>query len=876
MFDFAHILDDLESSDKHPVKAYRDVLARANEQLKQAFFDNQSVNALVKARSDLIDSILDHAWRRIVIEESGQTACSLVAVGGYGRGELHPHSDIDLLILLPRKKKHYSASSIEQFHTFLWDIGLDVGQSARTVKDCVYEARHDITIATNLMEARLIAGPKDIYDEMRKATGPKRLWKSRDFCKYKLKEQQNRHHKFYDTTYNLEPNIKEGPGGLRDIQMVGWVVKRHFDVDNLHELVEHEFLTENEFKSLIDGQEFLWKIRMALHYLTGRREDRLLFDHQHTLAKQFLFTGKNNELAVEQFMKLYYRTVVELNRLNEMLLQLFQEVILLADRKHAISPINPRFQSRNGYIEVTSSDVISNNPFTLLEIFLILEQRSELRGVRAETIRLIRDALPLINDEFRRDAYCRQLFIDILRQPQGITHELRRMNRYGVLAAYLPEFNAIVGQMQYDLFHVYTVDEHTLFVVRNLRRFMVPEFYDEFPQCSNIMCSLDKPEILYIAGLYHDIAKGRGGDHSTLGADDAMNFCLRHSMNQYEAKMVSWLVKNHLLMSMTAQRKDISDPEVINHFAEQIGDKQHLDLLYLLTVADIRGTNPELWTTWKAALLWSLFTSTRQAFRRGLNKPIDQSERISRTLSDTRTLLHEQDIDEDKVNGVWSNLTDDYFLRYSPQDICRHTLAIIEFGASSGPLVFIYEPEDTGGTAIFIYTTIREDLFATITATLDQLGLSIVDARIIHSRDDMTLDTYLVLDERGKTIRDENNLSVIINALNKQINSPDITADSVSRRLPRQHKHFQTDTEVIFTEDKNNNRTIMEVIASDQPGLLAKTGKILQQHDIHIQNAKITTMGNRVEDIFYITDEHHSMLDDSTQSVLRAEIIEAL
>ena len=549
LFDSA-ALDSALGQGQAPLTAFRDALQSGVATLRQLFLDGTDAASLVRARSHTIDALVTRAWGLFMI--TADDGIALVAVGGYGRGELLPGSDIDLMILLESDDHEPHRIAIEGFLTLLWDIGLEVGHSVRNVVQCVDEARRDITVATNLMEARLLVGPETLFQAMRAATGPEQLWPIRDFFAAKLREQTARHHKYHDTAYKLEPNVKERPGGLRDIQMIGWVAKRHFGAETLAELVQHGFLTPAEYHDLIEGQNHLWRVRMALHLLSGRREDRLLFDHQRALAQQFGYRDEGPHLAVEQFMKRYYRTVMELNRLNEMLLQHFEEAILYADDSATPVAINKRFQARKGYLEVTYEKVFQHYPFALLELFLVLEQNPDLKGVRAATIRLVRDHRHLIDDEFRNDLRARSLFMEILRQPHGVNRALRRMNRYGILAAYLPLFGQIVGQMQYDLFHIYTVDEHTLFMVRNLRRFTVSNLAHEFPLCSRLMLNLPKTELLYLAGLFHDIAKGRGGDHSELGAKDAEAFCLHHGLSNYDAHLVSWLVQNHLIMSTTA------------------------------------------------------------------------------------------------------------------------------------------------------------------------------------------------------------------------------------------------------------------------------------------------------------------------------------
>ncbi|MBT8093086.1 MAG: [protein-PII] uridylyltransferase, partial [Gammaproteobacteria bacterium] len=589
-------------------KAHTEVRARLGAlatDLKARFEAGESVVELVHERARIIDQVLIGLWK----EQVDDCGAALVAVGGYGRGELHPYSDVDVMLLLPDELPSGAEDNLAGFVTALWDVGLEVGHSVRTVEQCFDEASADLTIATTLMEARLLCGPEQLFDAMQEVIGTERMWPSADYFNAKRKEQIARHHRYFDTAYNLEPNVKGSPGGLRDIQMIGWVAKRHFGATTLAELVDHKFLTRGQLKRLLDGQTFLWRIRFGLHILTGRREDRLLFDHQINLAHLLGYEDARYTLAVEQLMQRYYRTIMDLSRLNEMLLQLFEEAILM-DPDAPSEPLDRHFKVRNGFLQTVDDQVFSNDPSALLELFLVLQQNQDIQGVSAYTIALIRRNLHLIDDEFRQNPRNHRLFLSILRAPEGVTHELRRMNLYGVLGLYVPAFGRIVGRMQYDLFHAYTVDEHTLFVVSNLRRFALPRYDHEFPLCSQIMQSLEKPEIAYLSGLFHDIAKGRGGDHSELGAVDARAFCLEHGLSKYEAGVVAWLVQNHLALSSTAQKKDIGDPDVINEFAELVGDPLHLDYLYLLTVADVRGTNPKLWNSWKAQLFGDLYELT--------------------------------------------------------------------------------------------------------------------------------------------------------------------------------------------------------------------------------------------------------------------------
>jgi len=858
-------------NDQNRLREYlKPALASAKEKLTQHFYNHMHADELVHQNAEIIDSLLIQIWHHFFHAYPDKIA--LIAVGGYGRGELHPGSDIDLAILITPDADE-CLPPIEKFVTLLWDIGLDIGNSVRTVKQCVENALEDITVATNLMEARWLSGSKLLFDEMKSATSPKNIWPIDAFFEAKWKEQIARHHKYNDTAYNLEPNIKEGPGGLRDIQMIGWVAKRHFGATTLHDLVKHKFLTEQEFNDLNDGQNFLWRIRFGLHIITNRREDRLLFDHQRTLATLFGFKDNNHNLAVEIFMKQYYRSIMELSRLNEMLLQLFEEAILLSSDEEQPVAINNRFQVRRGFIEINAENVFRKYPFALLEIFLILQQHPEIKGVRATTIRAIRDHRYLIDEKFHRDLRCRSLFMEIIRQPAGLGNELKRMNQYGVLAAYLPLFGNIVGQMQHDLFHVYTVDEHTLFVVRNMRRFAIPEYANEFPMCSELFEKLPKPEILYIAGLFHDIAKGRGGDHSTLGAIDAREFCRHHGMSEYDSDLVSWLVQNHLLLSQTSQQEDISDPDVVKKFVSKINSLNHLNYLYLLTVADIRATNPSLWNSWKAALLMELYSGCANIFHHGIDKP---DERVLQKQEKVLQALESCGYKQTDIMKLWQNLDNDYFSQYRANDIIWHTTTLLENTNNSAPLIAIRTSDERGGTEIFVHTLNAHHLFAGITYTLSRFGLDVVGARIYTSKTGDTFDSYSVLEEDGNAIKDPNRIEQIKSELQQQINTGELKPGKISRHTPRQLKYFHIPTEVNFRKDAHN-RTVMEVITTDKPGLLSRIAMALTECNIMLRHARVTTFGERVEDTFLISDENDQAIEDPRKiENLRKKIIDFL
>lgn len=846
-----------------PLPAFKKAIGRAREVLDRRFLGGHDIRQLVRDRAWFVDRILQLAWQRF--DWSGADI-ALLAVGGYGRGELHPYSDIDLLILLDGNDHELFREPIEGFLTLLWDIGLEVGQSVRSVAECAEEARADLTVITNLMESRTIAGPEQLRERMQAVTSPQQMWPSEEFFLAKRKELRARHAKYNDTEYNLEPNVKGSPGGLRDIQTILWMARRHFGTLNMQAMVEQGFLLESEHAILTSAQEFLWKVRYALHMLAGRAEDRLLFDHQRRIASLLGYSDNDAKTAVERFMQKYYRAVMGVAELNDLIKQHFEEVILDHGPEAPPQPLNNRFQVREGYLEAVNDKVFERAPFAILEVFVLLAQHPEIKGVRAETIRQLRDHRYLIDDEFRSDIRNTSLFIELFRSSQGIHRNLRRMNRYGILGRYLPEFGQIVGQMQHDLFHIYTVDAHTLNLIKHLRKFKWPELAEKFPLASRLIDQLPKPELIYLAGLYHDIGKGRGGDHSELGAHLAQAFCARHQLPPWDSRLVVWLVSNHLMMSMTAQRKDLSDPLVINDFAQLVGDVTRLDYLYVLTVADINATNPNLWNSWRASLLRQLYETTKRALNRGLANPLDREEQICQTQSAALDLLAAAGIDPDAAEQLWSQLGDDYFLRHSADDIAWHTRAILDQPSDGEPLVLIRrttQRDVEGASQIFIYAPDQHDFFAVTVAAMHQLNLDIHDARIITSTSQFTLDTYIVLDaEDGRAIDTPERIEEIRKGLIDALKSPDDYPSIIQRRVPRQLKHFAFAPQVTIHNDAQRAVTVLELIAPDRPGLLARIGKIFLDFDLSLQNAKITTLGERVEDVFFITDANNQPLSD--------------
>ncbi|MFV8570587.1 [protein-PII] uridylyltransferase [Marinobacter sp. SBS5] len=852
------------SNDPSPVVAAREFLQHHYNADAEAFRQGADVRALVHARAATVDTVLRLIWNRYPLSSSPDIA--LVAVGGYGRGELHPHSDIDLLILTRADTESAWQDDLSAFITLLWDLKLDIGHSVRSVDECIAAAKQDITILTNLLETRTIAGPDSLREELTEQVYLDDVMSDKDYFVAKWEEQQKRHKKYGDTEYNLEPNVKGSPGALRDIQTIGWITKRHFLLESTADLARFSIITDEEHRILLEGETFLWRLRFGLQLIADRNENRLLFDHQRALAAMLGYKDEGKRLGVELMMQSYYRTVLALAELTDVILQYYDEAILGSGSEDEIRPLNKRFQMRNFYIEAINNQVFAYAPYAIMEIFVLMAQHPEIKGIRATTIRSLRAHRHLIDDVFRSDLAVTSLFMELLRTPHPLHKTLSAMKKYNVLGRYLPEFGEIIGQMQHDLFHIYTVDAHTMRVIRNMVRLTSDEARTEYPLASRLIHRLPKMDTLFIAGLYHDVAKGRGGDHSELGAIDAEAFCERHHLSERDTRLISWLVENHLLMSMTAQRKDISDPDIIQAFARAIPSQAHLDYLYTLTVCDISATNPKLWNTWRASLLRQLYIEAKRALRRGIDTPVDRQAWIDATREEAREILNAQNMSDEQIDQIWDTVDEEYFLQDSTVDIAWQTAAIIRHGDNPDPLVLIRDtrggPTD-GYSQIIIYMRDRVALFAATTAVLEQLNLNIVDARINSSEGPHSISSYIVLDEQGQPLGiDPARKERARKRLIEELDDPEDYPDIIHRRTPRQLKHFAFPTEVTFSNDTINQRTLMEVITPDRPGLLARIGQVLLEHRVRLTNAKIATLGERVEDVFFITDEQGRPLSD--------------
>lgn len=865
-----------------------DWLKQVEADISKALERGVGIRQLVGARAFAIDTLLVELFKLHGLED---TSLALFAVGGYGRGELSPHSDVDILLLAPEAVNDSEAKKVDGFVASLWDVGIEPGLAVRSVADCLQIAK-DLSVATNMLEARLLIGnealstvPNNVVEE---------VWSQKDFYEAKIEEARARHLRHNGTEYNLEPDIKKSPGGLRDIHTIGWVTKRYFRISKLYDLVPQDFLTEREFDELMFAEGFLWQIRHHLHHLTGRNENKLLFDYQRDIGELMGYIEQPDDepnAAVERFMRDYYRCAMQISTLSEMLTSHYYETLIEARLPEAERPkqtvLNARFNKiGDDQIAIAHHHVFAQHPEAILEMFLLMGQHG-IKHIRTRTLRALKIAARGIDQAYRDNPVHQQLFLDNLKEQNYLFHRLRIMKRYGVLANYMPQFVHLIGLMQYDLFHRYTVDAHILLLVRMLHRFTDPKYQDEFALVSSIYQRIERKEIIVLAAIFHDIAKGRGGDHSLLGEEDAIEFCLAHGMSEADAKLIGWLTRYHLLMSMTAQKQDISDPEVVTRFANLVGNVTHLNHLYVLTVADMNATNPQLWNSWRASLMRQLYTQTRRILRADLDAPTNRQEMIATTRKQALAMLDKVDnqhMNRDEVLALWDELGDEYFLREIPEAIMWHTEAILNHppigkasDASSEPLVVLREHRELALDAvqIFIYTQDQANLFAVTMAVFDQMNLDVLDARIITATRDFALDSYVLLDRQGTLLTDPESREELTHRLIDAFKNPE-TPKLVQKRLPRRLKNFQVPTTIDFNYNEASRQHVMSLTTLDQPGLLARIGQIFLNEGIEVHAARITTLGERAEDMFYISDLGDAALSDEKLKKLEQALIEAL
>ena len=858
--------------------AYRQDKAALLATLRAPGASTRGVRSLLHRLSSLTDGLLCRLWDRAQLPEG----MALVAVGGYGRAQLFPYSDVDVLLLLPDGMSvaagHAGAAPCTPIETFIgscWDAGLEVGSSVRSVAECLSEAAADVTVQTSLLEARLLCGNAALFDTFRQRYDAQ--MDPRAFLVAKTLEMRQRHTKYENTPYALEPNCKESPGGLRDLQLIQWVARAAGLGRNWRELAASGLATPFEVQQIERNEALLFLIRARLHALAGRREDRLVFDLQTAVAETFGYRSTapdGQRLAMrasETLMRRYYWAAKAVSQLCQILLLGIEE--RLNPSTHELRPINPRFFEKAGMIEVASDDLYEREPHAVLETFLLYETTVGLKDLSARTLRALYNARGVMDSEFRRDPANRALFMQILQQPAGITHAMRLMNQTSVLGRYLWPFRRIVGQMQHDLFHVYTVDQHILMVLRNVRRFFMAEHAHEYPSCSQLAAGWDKPWILYIAALFHDIGKGRGGDHSQIGAQEVRRFCRQHAahgITREDARLIEFLVAEHLTMSQVAQKQDLSDPDVIAAFARRVGNERYLTALYLLTVADIRGTSPKVWNAWKGKLLEDLYHATLRTL--GGRAP-DAAAEIEARKREALVLLALASQPHEAHKKLWDTLDVSYFMRHEAADIAWHTRHLSRQVGAGKPVVRARQSLAGEGLQVLVYAPDQSDLFMRICGYFDRAGFSILDARVHTANNGHALDTFQVVASSQPGAYREL-IHMVENDLLRAIEDPRPLPEPTRKRVSRRVKSFPIAPRVTLRPDEKAQRWLISISASDRAGLLYLVARVLSRHGLSVQLAKVSTLGERVEDVFLV--QGPEMQNNARQIQIETELLQAL
>ena len=832
-------------------KHIRDWLTGQRAALKLAYHRRARPDHNLKQHA----AIVDHAVMRIADDIGMPSNAAIVAVGGYGRGFLFPASDVDIVVVLPdadATRSNPPPSTVEAFVSLLWDAGLEPGIAVRTIAECVEEAEKDVTVATSLLEARGVWGDQALVEKLIAA-----LKKSRsipEFFDAKINEQRARHARHNDVALNLEPNIKESPGGLRDLQTVLWLAKAAGLGLDWNDLQSNGLMTAYEAKMIARHRRVLIDIRIRLHYLAGRREDRLVFDYQAALAKELKIDATGNKLASEILMRRYYLSAKAVWQMNSILLPTLLERIS-ARRKDDVKPIDDEFELVNGNIAARDERIFRRDPRAIFRAFLALQSVNEAEFFAPETLRALWRSVYLIDKKFRDDPETNSLFLKIL-QSEKVTFNLRRMSRYGVLGRYIPAFGRITGQMQHDLFHVYTVDEHILMVIRNLRRLVLPRFAHEFPFCHELAREFARPEVLYLAALFHDIAKGRGGDHSSLGKRDARQFCRKLALSKNDIDLVVWLVEMHLQMSAVAQKQDLSDPEVISQFAQMVGNERRLTALYLLTVADVRGTSPHVWNAWKAKLLEQLFRATRRLLR---GDTLPNEFWIESRKQDALTLFRDAPSgDAGGIPALWAHTDASYFQRFDAAEIAWHAIVLDRTVAPEQAVIHVRaaaDDESAQGFAVMVMTRDQPGLFARITGYFEKLSFDIAAAKVYTTKHGYALDTFQVLPKSGAAARYKDVPATIAKDLARVLDDPALNLSRSSGRIARQVKHFPIEPVITLKPARQAPYVELNVSCADRPGLLSSIARVFLQFDVNLHDARINTLGQRAEDVFIVANK---------------------
>ena len=803
----------------------------------------RGIEYFLNQRSENTDKLIREAFKQTDLASINDFG--IFSVGGYGRGELHPYSDIDLLLLSKTGLSKEEQTKIEKFISLLWDLGLEIGHSVRTLKQAKKQAREDVYTMTNMLEFRKIAGTDELHRMYLSIIDTKNLWRNKSFIQKKVQEQIDRHQSFNNTSYNLEPDIKSSPGGLRDIHTIDWLIKN--SARNMSESDKLTgALTTEERKELNKAKYWLWVIRYLTHLEANREEDRLLFEHQIPVAMKLFPSAKSSNQAAEKLMHRYYRSSLSISEINSTFIQSIRENYELTKFSRK-KKLDSNFFIKNNLIHLYEMEGFKRNPSLLLDLFIKLSENPDVKGIGSQTLRALKRDRDLINSDFRSKKQNILLFLKLLKSKRLLVTQLEKMKDLGILGRYLPEFGRITGQMQYDLFHIYTVDAHTLEVLRNMRWMTLGKSEEKFPLAAKIINKLPKLEILYIAGLYHDIGKGRGSDHSNLGKVIVRNFCKKHLFTKEDTKLIEWLVENHLLMSVTSQKKDLTDNSVVKEFAEKVGNVETLNYLYCLTVADVSATNPNLWNSWNASLLRQLYDRTKLYFRDSilLNNSIDEQK--------SKALKLIKKYKSSEIENLWDRFYPDYFEGSDHFDLSQHAEIILS--SKQETIVEMIEQDKQSLSSIFIHTKDRANLFATIVGILDSENINFIDAKLYGMKNGFCTDLITISDQGNKVDLESTKAKVLIDKLNLALNEKVLKPKIVKKRLPRHLKHFQTTTEIGFNHDMSNRWTNLEIKTADRPGLLASICQVFLKHGALIKKARIATYGEKAEDRFSITSK---------------------
>jgi [protein-PII] uridylyltransferase len=818
---------------------------------------------LLRDLSRATDRLLRQVWKSSDLPRGA----TLVAVGGYGRGELFPQSDIDLLILLDDTLPESEHERFEPLVGQLWDLGLHVGHSVRTLTACIEEARADLTILTNMLEGRRLAGARTLFLRFRELIAAS--IDKPGFLDAKRLEQHSRHGRFADRALLLEPNLKESPGGLRDVQTIAWVFGASGLPTTFKGLAGTGMLRVDEARRLDRHLDLIKRLRIELHLAANRREDRLLFEFQERIAAALCFEAHGARRASELLMQQYYLAARELSLANEYLIG------CLRLRLHPPLPTSPLpgvigFSSLGGMLDIDHESLFEREPATLFNALLLLQRHHELHGLTPRCLRALWRAARRIDANFRRDPARAAQFLAILREPRGVTLAFRLLHRLGILGRYIPLFGRITGQMQHDGYHIHPVDEHTLMVLRNLRRLTVPDFAHEFPMQHRLMTACERQDLLLLAALFHDIAKGRGGDHSALGAIDARRFCRSLGLDRRDSDFVAWLVSEHLVMSQTAQKQDLSDPEVIAEFAARCGDTRRLTALYLLTVADIRGTSPKVWNAWKDKLTRELYLASRRVLEGGEA----QTDTLEERKETARAQLRLYGFAPGAEAKFWRRLDDLYFLRQDARDIAWQTRRLLPVLDRQTRVVRARLAPVGEGVEVLVYAPDEEALFARICAFFARLGYSILAARVHTTGDGHAVDTFYAVDPEHPQVAYRDFLNFIEHELTAELERHGPIDTPSAGRVPRQLRAFPLEPEINLIASENGKDYLLSFVAGDRPGLLAQVASILNRHGANLLTARINTLGDRAEDVFVLDGE--SLSKSGERLALEQELVDAL